>query len=132
MSHWNSPQFNFETSAGVVIRVSLELYASGTYDEPMLELDGAPLLEVLHCPSDTPDRIPAGPGLVGTRPNPEYRASEVQAKDLPPADQKRLAAAIERCIEDTEREYADDVSQYIAENAADALYEAWKDHRDHD
>lgn len=130
--------FPFETENGVELRVWIETYATGPYDEPSLELDGEPLIELIHTPevpefltvrasfteltSPIPTRWPSVEAV-----NPAFRASRIEMKDLSDRDQKRLERMIEQSLEDYLSEHFCDISQDLAERAADSLYESWKD-----
>lgn len=140
MSNYSELEFNFEPrDGGAVIRVYVCLASGGTYEEPELHQDGEPVLERLDCDPETPDRVivrsawteltepirtfhPAAWG-----PNPAYRAQPIGMGELCLEDRGRLEAEIDRRIEAVLQDHWSDIAQDIAESAADALYDAWKD-----
>jgi hypothetical protein len=108
MSPWSEPSFVFESpslasSDGTYgqILVELSCYASGSYEEPMLEQDSDPLLSL--------------------------NGVEVRITDLPPEEQKALHGAIDRELDSLTEAYFSEISQHLAEVAADAYHDAMED-----
>jgi hypothetical protein len=142
VSRWSEIEFTFESEGGPLL-VSLELYASGDYEEPMLEQDGDALIEMVHTPGVPP--------LICTQPkrierceshgipihhsaryerNPEYSSTSIPFDSLSLNDRKSLNERIEREIEQTQENHFSEISQHLAEVAADRAYDAWKDRDD--
>ena len=104
MAKYSNPSFEIELFVNGEFRevkVTLELCASGSYDEPMLEEDGAALIEV--------DGI------------------EISIAELDSVSRKKLSEAIADRIYKTEQDYFSEISQDLAERAADRYHDMLED-----
>ena len=104
MAKYSNPSFEIELFVNGEFRevkVTLELCASGSYDEPMLEEDGAALIEV--------DGI------------------EISIAELDSVSRKKLSEAIADRIYKTESDYFSEISQDLAERAADRYHDMLED-----
>jgi hypothetical protein len=102
---WSSPEFEFELSDGTPIKVGFETLSSGSYDEPMLEVDGDVMIQTLQSDDWTP----------------------VDDLILTPEDRARIDSRVEATLDQLTNDYACDIGQSIAESAADALYDRMRD-----
>lgn len=105
MSAWSEFTFTFETSDGVVYQVEGQTYADGTYDEPMLCLDGE----------------------VGLRSLASDQWLEPSEAKLSPQDLKRLESRIDDELDSLTRDHSCDISQDLMERAADQYHDMMED-----
>ena len=113
MAKYSNPSFEidlFVNGEFREVKVTLELCASGSYDEPMLEEDGAALIEVVNSKGDL---------IRGT--------CEISITELDSLSRKRLSEAIANCIYKTEENYFSEISQDLAERAADRYHDMLED-----
>lgn len=104
MAKYSNPSFEIDLFVNGEyrdVKVTLELCASGSYDEPILEEDGAASLEV--------------------------DGTEISIVELDSLSRKRLSEAIAKCIYQTEENYFSEISQDLAERAADSYHDMLED-----
>ena len=105
MSKWNEIEFEFELSDGQRVMIGLSTYATGNYEEPMLEPDGDIMIRTLA--SDVWETLG-------------------EAK-LSAEDRLKIENAVERELDRLTDDYSSEIGQSLAESAADRLFDSWED-----
>ena len=93
----------FETYGGALIDCEFDVFTEGTYDEPQLGVDGEPSLTL------------------------NGHGTTVVLESLLPGDIKRMNQAMDDVMDSYLQDHACEISQNMAERAADSLYESMKD-----
>lgn len=116
MSAWSELEFEYESRSVVDpacpgyagrLKVYISTYATGSYEEPQLEPDGDPWIELLDdkgCP-----------------------LREVSLEELSAEERQEVLNRIDKEIDAALEAHSCDIGQHVAEIQADALYESWKD-----
>lgn len=119
-----------------LIRICLEVYATGSQDDPCLEVDGDPYIYQVLCDPNIPERVTLRGAFTEfrdghnihhsavTAPNIDFKSKELSMSDFSIYDQKKIEQLIEQTLATLE---SDGTASELAFEAAICRAEAYAD-----